>query len=206
MTRYLFYAAILLVFHSCNDTKDVFSEMNTSPFISVKVNSDSIKTNYTYVTYLHIEDDQNKNLLKVNHDFIKGNGVISIEDSVLSLTASVDGNIKAVISVTDIYNKSSSIDLNFTSFNNLSPVSLASVNTIGKTIVIDASNSYDSDYQYGGLITDYEFEIVGIIKISKNTPVFSQPISIPGTYIIHVRVKDNNDQWSNVFNDIIAVN
>ncbi|MGV4459950.1 hypothetical protein ACQ1Q5_00275 [Ornithobacterium rhinotracheale] len=61
---------------------------------------------------------------------------------------------------------------------------------------IDASNSKDMDQSLGGFIKEYEYVINDkkIIRTSFNKiyHVFS-----PGDYIIRLRVKDNDDEWSN---------
>jgi hypothetical protein len=121
-----------------------------------------------------------------------------------------EGIINSKIRISDIYNMYNDINLNLVAFNNVSPKAILVITNTKifhpNEYKINGNQSIDRDWRFGGIITEYEFSI-GLNNVIKTTSSFINHIfTTSGTYAIRLRVKDNNDAWSDYESATITIN
>jgi hypothetical protein len=132
---------------------------------------------------------------------IKGSDSLGVSGDEVNIKPKVEGLSKIVITATDKFSKTASINLNLTVFNNLPPVAVFTATQVQGglspyEVSIDASQSYDCDARWGGRVVAYRY------KINTNYDVTSPLSSIryifndSGQQEITVSVQDNNGAWS----------
>lgn len=185
---------------------------------------DTVKLGYDYSlghTNTHENTDVIISILYTNPTTIKHQGntlftnEITTDDlyNIFSFSPLTLGDNNYKIKTEDYLKKSSTTELNLYCFNNKFPVAdftINQINSLNKTYEFDGSNSFDSDANYGGQVIEYEFIIklnTSIIHNSTSTsPILTFTFSTVGTYEILLRVKDNNNTWSNTIIKTLNVN
>lgn len=133
-------------------------------------------------------------------------GSISFDDNGLAdimyaPDLSIDGLHKIEFTVTDNLGNSSTAVLNLFVFENIEPVAARNITLIGVNdqyeYDLDATGSYDQDFNFGGRIAIYEWEINGV-KLTSKTEISRFIFPSAGNYEIKVRVQDNDGAWSPV--------
>ncbi|UZR99814.1 hypothetical protein [Chondrinema litorale] len=146
------------------------------------------------------------NLKSINYQSDKGTFIENLEevksDSIYTVTYVPDeiyGLHIVDVFASNSFGKQQKITLELFIYENLPPV--ADFEVIEKGVIrtlhyqVDASSSLDLDAQYGGYITEYLFTIDGI-EIQRNKSVVDFIFQELGQYEIKLKVKDNDDAWS----------
>lgn len=203
---------------SCDSRKDSLEAFNEAPLFTdgdetVMSLTDSLKLSQG-VYILSVDAlDPNNNLMSVTFDQILGSGQFvingnNIETGITEFNEVInqlgydpinDGKHEAVITLTDQFGLSASLDFDLVAFDNLPPVAIVVIENpsgVGPfERLINASDSFDNDSRFGGRIVEYEYSFLGIIH---NTDDDRQTVIFPlsGNYQIIVRVLDNDGVWS----------
>lgn len=219
--RILLILSIAVLLFSCGETEDFLNNLNQSPQInfmgetSAPVLKDSIKLSQVkYHISLRVTD-ANNNIKEVKYSQLEGTGKL-LQDGVEIQSNNIkferDSSIlqfdyypatlglhRFSITVTDNFGLAKTAIVELTAFENLLPVSRFTARKIGQLSryewKFDASESYDRDARYGGVIKEYEFSVLGKVYTILSDHVF---IIFPqtGIYTVSVRVKDNDGKWS----------
>lgn len=91
---------------------------------------------------------------------------------------------------------------------NLSPVALMSFSKLSQNdpreYEFSGSNSYDADADLGGEVAYYEWTIGGVVFVVDHAAIrYIFPNS--GTYIVRLRVRDNDGAWSTQISENVSV-
>jgi len=200
---------IVFLHFSCEEPKDYFEGKNSDPQVFLKTSSGysselsdlhKLSTGENYKCIFKYIDDQSYESLKV--DFLSGNGSWESEDSVFSYLPDTTGQHNLVLHFIDPYAKETTCKLNLNVFWNLKPVAAFEYSISGNILTVDASESYDQDSEYGGIIAEYKFLLDGV-ENNLSTPIFKQNIDLEKIHIIKLQVKDNDGEWSSLISDII---
>lgn len=192
--------------------------------------SDSLKTKFDlketlkrYTISLTVFD-VNDNISTVEYRHVSGNGNLyadGVEITDDKLPISENGVLRFEyepldfgdhifnIIVADRFNEEANVEIKLVVFENLSPVSIYNSSVIGELskyhYVIDASESFDRDEEYGGRIIVYEYTVEGrLFRIGNDIKYHIFPSA--GAYPIRVRVQDNNGVWSSYNDQTITIN
>jgi len=215
----LFAVSLLIV--SCEYEEDLFQLTNDNPnvmFVYKGVNTeqinDSLKIPLTdlgtaQIPFEMVINDKSQNLNLLVNNFIQGD--LSINGSAYDGTGHTikngkhefdfvptsTGHHNIELEIKDSYGQSHTSNLKFYVFDNLTPVAVCKVNTIGQNsqyeIEILAGDSYDQDAKWGGRVQSYIYKIGSYYTLE--TERFSSIKHIlpgPGKYVISVQVKDND--------------
>jgi hypothetical protein len=215
----------VLVF-GCGQTNEFLEDLNEAPQINFGGNlaepilRDSIKlSSFTSSGKYHIAlriTDINNNIADVRYEQLVGTGKLMQEDvEIISNNVSFRrdsallefdyypenlGAHQFSITVTDNFGLYATAILELTAFENLLPHAHFTAKKLGQRSryewEFDANESYDRDERYGGEITEYEFSVLGKVYTLLTPDIV---IIFPGTgiYTVGVRVKDNDNKWSN---------
>jgi hypothetical protein len=214
--HWLFAVIIVALAISCDDSVDIYKSLNALPVLELRKVSEStgyfssISDSFRLSTegyrfYYHLQDELPVSTFKVDYSVLPGAGEFSFDnDSTMTFFPEAQGlNVISII-MEDIYGESASANASVFVFENLLPVALLSISKENTTYILDASDSYDLDRNFGGLITSYEFRINGNTPIEYNSPVleltdvtFENPVSV------ELRVKDNSNAWSQKTQEIL---
>jgi hypothetical protein len=204
-------------------------QLQTSLDSSVKTLNDSVKLsnpNFAYYPFwIDANENQSGNIQLLTFKNNTGNGFLMFNaDTILSGGAiplignstlvryypTAQGNSKTTFIITNRINQSDSAFLNLVVFNNLPPVAVLNVSYLGQAdpyeYEFDGSGSYDADASFGGMITQYDFIINGVAAIQTVTPVVKYIFPGPGSYIIQLKVQDNDGAFSPVVQSQLTVN
>jgi len=216
--KYLTLIIIITVFYSCDTRQDMYFTNNIAPTIKIKKISDSEFTNYIrdslklnfnrFIYEYEITNENTNYIYEVTKDYGTGN---IIDSSIYKIYTPInEGDVIIVNKVTDIYNRWGSANIYLTVFENLNPVCNIEIEETNiftqMEFVIDLSDSYDKDARFGGKIILYEYKIGDNYFIQSSHNQINYIFESPGTYVIKVRVKDNNDVWSDQKIKIVNVN
>ena len=211
--KYIFIFIIsIIIFISCDNRTDYFAERNEVPEFGFYVNDeiiaekeDSIKGLVEYSIPFKIKDE---NFDRIEYHFELGGGEIEINylDSTFFFTPNNFEKSHIVFTAVDKYNTQKDVVLKITSFENLLPQPV--INFIDKgdrLFKIDASSSFDEDHQFGGSVTEYHFKIKNDYEVQTVLSSIHYQFNSAGNYLISLRVKDNNNQWSDWYETNLEV-
>jgi len=201
----LLLTGLSLLAGSCNDLKDYSADINIPPSLRIKkvgdqayssMIQDSVKIiqglsyNFKYrISY--------NSPLPLHYEFTKGHGNILVNslDSMVSFSPETNENVSLKVYVTDIYSNKASALVNLELFYNLPPHAVFSYTVNDNILTINATGSYDEDKKWGGHVTEYEYSLNGIKTYSDNG-LFIQEVEPGKSYQFTLRVKDNENVWS----------
>lgn len=112
-----------------------------------------------------------------------------------------------VVKTTEIFDKSEKLTCRIIFKSNRPPKSVLKVVLVdgqNKNYQLDASSSYDIDQAIGGNVVQYEYVVDNVI-INTSEPKINHVFTI-GTHSIKLRVKDNDDVWSDYISQSLTVN
>ena len=229
----LITALILMALSGCSNRMESIGTIPSFPSVKIVVKSslksfirDSVKlSNPNFNTY-GIElrlSDSDKYYNSLTYLFEKGSGKLVYRHDTLNIgllpfmnyTCLVkfipdsEGLTRLVFKATDQLKNSSSSVLELLTFNNLLPVADLQVSPV-KIIdpleyLLDASQSYDPDHNFGGGIIQYIYQVDGqIIYTSKDQ--IKHIFSSPGIYTLTIQAKDNDGGYSSVLSKQVSIN
>lgn len=197
--HFFLYALIIL---SCSDLEDYYQSVNKAPSMEIKgiqggSFEDSIKIGKTLNFQYQVKDEESLRLNLKMDTFCR----VKDDGTNLEFTAVHKGVENVVATVTDSYNLSDSKSIKLTVFDNLPPVVKYSyvITQLDNSyfVTLDASLSYDKDEKFGGAIVAYEFTVNNFSK-EQSSPILKYSINKGTVNTVKIRVKDNNNQWSNL--------
>ena len=200
---------------SCDNREDFFSDINNAPSLTILVNNvpvddgfaDSIKLGFGYPVKCQISDDKDRDLAP----FLDKPSLLNFAFSYNEVTREFrldgmkEGVASAFICVKDSYGAIVRKELIFTFFYNLPPVAKFSVDFVAeREIDVNASSSFDRDARLGGGVALFEYDLNGY-KFTSYSPIVRYKFPTSGTKVIRLRVKDNNNVFSEVFSKTIVL-
>ena len=221
--KYL-YLFIVLTVTGCDTRVDHLELQNQAPLLefSNKENTwstddeyrniyeDSAKVGKNYILSYKLTEEQTYTNFTVSG--YQGYGWWNYNDSSLtevnglengehtmSYYANNSGNLQVLFNLLDSYGKESVGTLNLKCFENLLPVARLDVNLLGAfspyEYKIDGTESYDRDTEFGGGILHYQFIIDSDTTLYPNAKM-NYIFPGPGSYVVGLRVMDNDSAWS----------
>ncbi len=119
------------------------------------------------------------------------------------------GKKELTIYAVDHFGSRSNIYLDLMVYENLKPVAVMQYKHIGSIrpghFEINAYGSYDQDEKYGGKITKYLFEINGKV-IQTEKPMIEYIFQEPGQHELILKVRDNDETWSETLRAMVPIN
>lgn len=208
--KVLIVIAVITLVSSCDNREDFFYTNNKQPELFWKDNinpkeiNDSIKIGYPREFVFELRDDQDNDTLLVMKDFGGSlNSSINKVLGIIEVETLGEGPYILYLLAVDHYSVSDTINLNLVSFSNLPPIASLRVQQIsdGDNLVIelDGSLSRDKDTKYGGHIVQYEFRIGNNYTVTSEVDKIRYVFAETGTYRVSLKVKDNNNTWSNEY-------
>ncbi len=126
--------------------------------------------------------------------------ISAVQKGTLQYEALKTGSSTFTLEVKDEDNRSSTAQVSIVTFDNLAPVAMLSVQQTDELsphqVKIDATNSFDKDQPWGGAILQWEFTIEGFYTTVIDRPVIQYIFPEAGKYTFGLRVKDNDQIWS----------
>lgn len=114
----------------------------------------------------------------------------------LSISPKQTGNNEIKFIAEDRFNEKTEVTLNLYVFDNLKPVAVLENRSITtREYEFSGQGSFDQDERFGGAIAGYEFTIDGV-SFQTPSPTVRHVFARPGTYVIRLRVLDNNNAFS----------
>lgn len=210
----LIYVFIIFLM-GCNTQDDYFNSINDQPKLFVinpenveLVNEikDSLKLKYEkYQLNYQVKDDHE---IFMDYDYVAGSGTVQINElsNLIQIFPDTIGTHKIKIIAFDIFEKNNSVDIVLEVFDNLIPETVFSVDILNDyKIVIDASESYDKDQNFGGKIERYRYKIGENYDVVHDLPIMNYQFTGAGNYKIQVSVQDNDGAWSKIKSETIKI-
>jgi hypothetical protein len=194
---------------SCDDSLDLYKSENAKPVLKLRKSGESTgyfssisdsfrQSSEGYQFYYQLADELPISTFKINYSFLPGAGELTFDnDSLVTFYPESEGLNVVSITMEDIYGETASANASIFVFDNLLPIAVLSISKQGNTYILDASQSYDTDRNFGGGIIGYEFRINGNPPIEYTSSIleltdvtFEYPVSV------ELRVEDNSNAWS----------
>jgi hypothetical protein len=196
---------ILLIFIlGCNTQDDYFNSINDQPVIEILNGSeyyqeikDSLKLGYSDYELKYEVTDQHETF--VEYDYYIGSGSVEINSlsKRVKIIPDTIGTHQVDIIVFDIFEKRNIANIILEVFDNLPPKAVYDVDVLNDyKIVIDASESYDLDKNFGGKIEKYRYQIGENYDVIHGLSLMNYQFTGAGNYVIKVSVQDNDGVWS----------
>lgn len=229
----LYWAALILVLNACNNNNSGLTGEEATPYDGlapvIKVGNDAFDLRDTmkftvqqeYVFSFTIEDDQTERILKVNKLqngllFFQGKimndaetNISGIQSGQITFRALQPGLFNFNVSVEDPQGLSSSIVIELNVLDNMLPVARMQITQTAEVspyqIAVDAAQSYDQDERWGGQVKAYEFTVDEFYSTETIRPKLEYIFPEVGTYRIVLRVKDNDDEWSEALTRQVSI-
>ena len=221
VTSILLFLSLTAV--SCSDRYEYFEKVNQPPSLYFVKNNDltpeltdSIKiSRHPYYPIKIQVTDSTSEIASLKFEVARGNGEMFYKNNVLKSNnlnthnssislkwVPADSGVHELAFIaTDRFKKSKKATLRLFCFNNLPPVARLNVIPLQKEsrfeYLLDASESYDQDQNWGGYIISYRFQINGV-TISTTEPSVKYIFPSPGTYSVYLSVKDEQGELSDV--------
>lgn len=189
-------------YQTITDSVKFYNDANNLPY-SVSMRLRDINNNFGFIS---LESAQSYNQFYVNDDIFEQNFLVELDSFSLSLKNGFDFNKNFSVKVEDTWGKNHNVNFALTYFSNQAPVADLRTNVINvNEYELDGSNSFDKDQKWGGFIRTYEFVINNSFVITTNQAKVKHVFSF-GVHNIKLRVKDNDDVWSQTVSVNISVN
>jgi hypothetical protein len=185
-----------------NETVKYYNEANQLPY-SISLKFKDVNKNFGFVS---LNSSQFDNQFFVNDKPFRQNFKVELDSFSLSFKNEFDLNKKFSMIIEDTWGKRHKLNFNLDYIENIPPTADLRMNVINNNeYEIDASNSNDGDKQYGGFIRQYEYVINNnfLVQTSNNK---IRHVFAAGTHNIKLRVKDNDNIWSNYVERNITIN
>lgn len=216
-----------MILSACDNRTELIDTFNDSPYFlsngdTITTLRDSVKMSRGRYEFNMQLIDPNENLVTLSLNSTSAgrfylNGAILNKEVIdvsgqslrLSYEALSAGSHSLTIIMKDEFDESATLDVTLTAFSNLVPVvDFDVVQPDGASNLerlIDASNSVDMDKSFGGGIIEYEYSFLGKVVTSDDE---TQTVFFPsdGVYNVVVRVRDNDDVWSEPVSRNVTIN
>lgn len=225
------WSLLAVFFYCCSDRKDAILDFNSPPSLSLidslghptDTLTDSVRYSENppafYNLKLRMADaDQNIWRCRVELDsgrvsgFYQGKELalpsirVDQEEVELSISPKQIGLNEIRFIAEDRFNQTAQVTLNLFVFENLRPVARLESRAISQfEYEFSAANSYDQDARFGGKVIGYEFMIDGQTFTTPSRTA-RHIFSGAGTYIVRLRVLDNNSEFSQETEERIVIN
>lgn len=210
MRSLVLYVFVGLVFFSCG-LDDYYYEKDIAPVFGWFGNengdslllTDNVKIGQQLVYMYHLKDNEIESPTVYLEDK-EGDYDFEITESQFFININKEGVCRGTLVASDMYNKCSRIKFDLTSFANMSPIAKCSVaklnNLSEREVLIDLSDSYDQDAQYGGFIESYDYTITNsggnVFHVTNGLSKMGYIFEDAGLQKIDFKVCDNNGSWS----------
>lgn len=204
-------ASFLLL--GCNEATDYFFEFNTKPSTYIVMNDevdslgfkDSIKIGGKPIEFELVVNDEEQLNPVLEYDTTRFMVTYNDEYETYMIEAIREGRGEVTFIGVDSFNEQSNYTFELLSFDNLLPECIFTVELDGNRIIsVDAENSYDRDKRFGGQIVEYEYNLNGYKFTSEKDNIY-YTFGSNGNKLIKVRVKDNDNAWSEWKQQYISV-
>ena len=213
--KWLLCCSVFIILAACDNRKDIFKKEIGSNRLTLTLNSgqtmevtqgntlDSAKIDKPYSLRFAFEAKYKIQVLVTLTDPL-GKEIIKKEMNYagdITFVPTLLGSYQLVFSTSDIYGQTHQTQVNITCFENLPPVAVLKTFIEGRTITLDASESYDRDAIYGGGLVEYFFALTdgqGVTRTYSQQDPFLRLTLNAGDYFIYLKVRDNEPQgvWS----------
>ena len=210
--KYTLLALSFLSLVSCDNLEGYYDEYNEKPTITIKKElgteyleefKDSLKIgDNTYSFNFKITDEEEN--LDIKYSCSDDEVILTQNGDQITIESKVVGLKEIILTTEDAFKETDQCKLTLEVFENVLPTAKFEVKESDAMLsplerVIDASGSFDTDAKFGGGLTRYQFRIDNqeIIDTPKKSINYIFPNQ--GSYQIWVRVRDNNDEWSEPF-------
>lgn len=218
IAKSLIITACVILFASCN-SKDYFYEQDKAPNLMWTTTGDSV----LLTGFVKVDQEASFNF-NLSDPEQNGNGIFLIDkvgdfdfefgDNEFFITTHNVDSCKGTIVATDIYGKETKIRFIITSFTNKKPVAKCKVSLVGnldsREVLIDMSEAYDEDSNFGGHIVQYEYTITNsngeVYKVVNELKKMGYIFDCDGLQKIEFRVCDDNGEWSEAGTTFIEIN
>ncbi|HAO15179.1 MAG TPA: hypothetical protein DDY16_08905 [Tenacibaculum sp.] len=185
------------------DTAKVHNQNNNANYV-ISLRSKDNNNNFEYID---ISTEQDGGEFFLNDERFINQKRVKIDSFSLAYRYYKSDIRKFTISSTDDFGKQKNINFQITFIDNIKPTAKFEIRKESDEGIIqhtiDAEFSIDGDQKYGGYITNYEFNIDGVI-INSSLPYLKHVFSI-GNHQISLRVQDNDHQWSEQYSKSILI-
>ena len=235
MKRLMLYSTLIWItgVTACDNTFDFIADINQAPSIAfdegmvitqtVDSMKTSLKTGQEFYEITLYAADPEKAISSISFEFIDGFGQIYRDDSLLEGSIANPGNVLTLhyqptnglthtirFRVTDTFGAHSFAHLTLHVFNNTPPVADFSIENIAlndsKEFELDASESFDTDFEFGGRVNLYEWTLDGVVVLKQAPNAKIRHIfGATGKVEVFLRVQDNDGAYSAPVSKIINV-
>jgi hypothetical protein len=205
---------------SCDSRIDELDQFNDSPYFLLNTTdtvtsiTDSLKLSQgSYVIAPRVIDGNN-NIAEIIISRSAGDGDFRVNGMSIDQSLAVSYNVNSMtyhprshgqhsftITAKDAFGLTADLSVNLTVFVNIPPtlvVEIIKPSGAGPfERLIDASKSFDGDERFGGSIVEYEYTF---LNIKRNIQEPTQTVIFPeeGNYNIQVRIRDNDNVWTDL--------
>lgn len=227
LTRICLLSVISGVVLSCDSRIDELDQFNDGPYFSLNSDtitsiSDSLKLSQGNYVIAPSIMDANNNIVEILVSSTSGQGALLVNGTPVESSLAVNGNPTSLaydpildglhnftITAKDAFDLTADLEVSLTSFVNIPPTLIVEITQPAGAgpfeRLIDASQSFDGDERFGGRITEYEYTFLHIIRnISESTQTVIFPSA--GNYQVQVRVRDNDNVWTDLETIPIQIN
>lgn len=200
---------------SCDNREDYFIDINKAPTLSLVKNglelkgstlSDSLKIGQPLSLHYVITDEEKVKIQVLQQ---QQSNIVEVSSESISFTGVTEGQNIVSLTAKDSFNKEAEFSITFTVFRNIAPVASFTVKKIAVSspyeYEVDASGSYDRDAGFNGKIVEYEYTLANY-RFSSTLSKIRYIFGSSGQKQIRVRVKDNNNDWSNLASEYVVLN
>lgn len=180
--------------------------------------NDSVKNGNSYIISLKVANNKpglKYSISQTNHGKIYRFGTEVVYDSLVTLTDTymkfkfkvdssyTDHTEQIIISLQDSLGNINNLNIDLLCFYNITPNIVLNITQEGifSTLdyKLDLSSSVDGDAKFGGEIIEYSYSIEGDGNLPNNEPVINYVFPYTGSFLINVKCKDNNNEWSDIY-------
>lgn len=186
------------------DSAKVYNQINSSSYPAII----KIVNNLDNLTQINIDGSDPQSSIFVNNSLYNNSFTTKTNADInLAFRSPVASTQEFSISSTDIFNKKYEIKFKILFKENQPPkpiLKLILINGSTSNYQLKGSESYDRDASIGGMIVEYQFIIDDIIINTSEANI--NHYFKKGSHTLKLRVKDNDDVWSDYISQNLIVN
>lgn len=185
------------------DSAKALSVYNNSSYPAILRIKDA---NYN-ISKINIVSNDNQNSFFVNDNVYYNNyEVVNDEEFNIAFRNNQVGTFDYHVTAADDFGKSNKMVFRITFKENKGPIpklNISIVNSNTRNYLLNALASFDRDKAIGGNIVEYEYTINNIIILTSQPSI--NHIFPKGTHVVKLRVKDNDNFWSEYIQYTVTV-